>query len=314
MKSNHTITIFGTAVVLALSSVTPALAGEGHGGGNGGDPVRLRMKLIKEYINTELRSDVLSYMKNLQLDTITSPTAQKALERMLEKDVLSDIRTSSYVMQTSCKAIGGEEAGGAYPNDLGGEICLSAKRLAEIGSSKAEIVGLAIHEHAHHFGYNDRDYAIYKAVYKTVKLENPAWGEADAGTPAPTPTPAPSPRPPVQTERQINLDKWNGIWGVELQNFDRYCGMRVHANWSNDTVVAVSTPNRLHPSLDECVGTYPNRALYCDSNFRSCEASDLTQSGYPRRCEIHMESDTSVKQTCTINGETTSSIYFWRRM
>jgi formylglycine-generating enzyme required for sulfatase activity len=182
------------AGMLALPSL--AFAGAGDGKGNGGSPVLLRTKLIREYINTELRNDALAYMSNLQLDAIASPTAQKALKRMLEKDILTDIRTSSYVLQTSCKAIGGQDAGGAINGDLGGDICLSPKALAELDSTKAEIVGLAIHEHAHHFGYEDKDYAIYKAVYQTVWLSNPAWSDADPTT-SPGPIPQPLPEPPV---------------------------------------------------------------------------------------------------------------------
>lgn len=230
MKSKHTIKILSTAVALAMSSVTPALGGEGHGGGNGGDPVLLRTKLIKEYINTELRGDAIAYMSKLQLDTITSPTAQKALKSMLEKDVISDIRTSNYVLQISCKSIGGQEAGGAINGDLGGDICLSPGRLAELDSTKAEIVGLAIHEHAHHFGYDDKDYAIYQAVYKSVSLTNPAWSNADASTP-PAPIAQPVPQAPLAGMNFVKLGPasfWMGSPKHEANRSDDEIQHQVH--------------------------------------------------------------------------------------
>jgi formylglycine-generating enzyme required for sulfatase activity len=202
------------AGMLALPSL--AFAVEGDGKGNGGSPLLLRMKLIKEYINTELRDDAYNYMSNLQLDQITSPAARRALKRMLEKDILTDIRTSSYVLQSSCKAIGGQDAGGAVNGDLGGDICLSPKALAELDSTKAEIVGLVIHEHAHHFGYEDKDYAIYKAVYKTVWLANPAWSDAD-------PITQPLPQPPVLGMNFVKLGPasfWMGSPKHEADRFD----------------------------------------------------------------------------------------------
>src|SRR5262249_15387234 len=133
-----------------------------------------------EFINTELRADALAYIQNLNLDQIASGPARDALKDIIARDLEKDIRESNYVIQDSCQEIGGQAAGGAVANQLGGDICLSPKRLAEIDSSKAEIVGLVIHEHAHHFGYVDADYSIDRAVFETVSIDQPDWNQTPA--------------------------------------------------------------------------------------------------------------------------------------
>jgi hypothetical protein len=193
-----------TVIPVALLALTSGLAfgsqGDGHAGGNGGDPTLLRAKLIRQYINSDLRNDAQQYFKTIDLTKISNVAAQRALESMKDRDVAADIADSNYILRDSCSDVGGQAAGGAMLNDLGGNICLSPKRLAEVGSSKAEIVGLAIHEHAHHFGYSDKDYAIYGAVFKTVSLKDPEWK---------TPEFQPSPKPtatPIVHKSYVNFE------------------------------------------------------------------------------------------------------------
>ena len=59
-------------------------------------------------------------------------------------------------------------------DDLGGTICFSADQLTKDKATAAELITLAIHEHAHHFGDKDFDgkaYPLYDAVYPIVSLE-----------------------------------------------------------------------------------------------------------------------------------------------
>jgi hypothetical protein len=168
---------------LALSLIAAASA-HANEKGNGGDPVLLRAGLIREYIDTSLRQDLQDYFKTLNLLTVDDLSARIALQSMLDRDAASDLQKSRYVIKESCAYIGGQAAAGAKANELGGDICFSPKRLAELGSTKAEVVGLAAHEHAHHFGYSDSSYAIYKAVFRTLQLKSPEWGESLSGSPA----------------------------------------------------------------------------------------------------------------------------------
>lgn len=199
-------------ISISLSVLTSGLAfggqADGHAGGNGGDPVLLRAKMIRQYVNSDLRNDVRKYFETLDLSKITNFSARGSLQMMKDRDVLTDIADSNYTLRDSCSEVGGQAAGGAMPNDLGGDICLSPRRLAEIGSSKAEIVGLAVHEYAHHFGYSDKDYAIYKAVFSTVILAEPDWKSSTNGSgsvqappilpaPAPISTPTPTKSDPI---------------------------------------------------------------------------------------------------------------------
>lgn len=167
------------AQMLLLTGIicATAEARDGVRDGGGGDPTMLRVELIREFINNDLRQEALAYIENIDLESMAEGPAKAALEAMIAQDVASDIRNSSYVLRNSCRDIGGRQGGGAILNQLRGDICLSPTRLAAIGATKAEIVGLALHEHAHHFGYVDANSAIYRAVFRNLSLSNPNWGE-----------------------------------------------------------------------------------------------------------------------------------------
>lgn len=167
-----------TGLAAVLASTPAALAGKGR---DGGDPTRMRERLISDYIVSSLRSDALSYLNRLNLAAIEDTATSAMIAEMLERGLKSDIESSApYELQSECRdKYGNSVAATALNNDYRGPICFSAKRLAEMSVGKAEIIGLALHEYAHHFGFEDMDSAIYLAVFKTVQIPNTSWGTTE---------------------------------------------------------------------------------------------------------------------------------------
>ncbi len=48
--------------------------------------------------------------------------------------------------------------------DLRGEICFDVELLLSLNTTLAELIGLAFHEYAHHFGYPDKEHNLAAAV------------------------------------------------------------------------------------------------------------------------------------------------------
>ena len=166
-------------VALVLAALAP-VAHAGHAGGNAGDLIPARTRIIREFINNDLRGITERYLRDLDTSRIDDARARDALEDMIGRGAVQDVRAAGYQLLDSCAHIGGEQGGGAYAGDVGGDICLSPRRLAENNASKAEIVALLVHEHAHHYGYVDANYAIHLAALRTLRLEQPGWTDGDA--------------------------------------------------------------------------------------------------------------------------------------
>lgn len=173
-------TLVLTGVVLAREKV-------GHGGGNGGDPVIARMQQIRAFVHMNARQEVLSFFQRVKKQDLADPSTWEAINAMRENGIVADVQESAYVFQITCKEVGTLDGGGSINGDLGGDICLSPKRLAEIDASKAEVVALLVHEHAHHYGYVDGNHAIYKAVLATLHLSQPNWENGEFTPPSPAP-------------------------------------------------------------------------------------------------------------------------------
>jgi hypothetical protein len=220
------------AIVLAQAITLPAHAKEralqrgGDKGGNGGDPVLLRAKLIRQFISTELRGEVRKYIDERRYALIQDAAPRADFDDMLgrEYNLSQDVLNAEYRFASSCKDQDGQEkSASSIPGDLGGSICFNPMRLAEESTSKAELIGLAVHEHAHHFttkakDYSDKEYVIYKAVFDTVSLIHPAWGPQGPGGYTP-PTSAKKSEPSVYKPH-------DGVrpcpYGKKLVNFSAY--------------------------------------------------------------------------------------------
>lgn len=175
---NSLVRFYFLAVIILVPSQYSFAGGDI---GNGGDPLVSRIKLIERYISTRLRKDADDYISNVIWEHIQIPfgPGREALKKLLARGISDDIKVSGYFVRSSCKNFGGQHAGGSIANDLYGKICLSPKRLAQVNASKSEIVALLIHEHAHHYGFDDANYEIYNTVYQTVKLTEPNWSYSE---------------------------------------------------------------------------------------------------------------------------------------
>lgn len=104
-----------------------------------------------------------------------------------------DIHHSRYVVRSECLDRNGvARAATSTLNDPGGEICFDAGRIAEQRIVLSELVGLALHEHAHHFGDADENHlwvALANRIYGPLFGEEqeryldaaPATGRAGVG-------------------------------------------------------------------------------------------------------------------------------------
>ncbi len=88
---------------------------------------------------------------------------------LIREGLIQDIRFASYYNESGACSLGeASVAGRANDRDFGGAICLSPDffERGEWGpmATWAILAGLAIHEHAHHFGVEDEDHALMLAV------------------------------------------------------------------------------------------------------------------------------------------------------
>lgn len=162
---------------LTLLPLSVRMANAHGSGAHGGDPVEVRRLDMVEFINTELRQNLLDLTGYLNLNVIESVGIRRAVQDLLDRDLAGDVRSSPYIIRDSCvDGQGRQKAATSNLNEMGGEICFNPRFLARQNASNSEIVALAFHEHAHHFGYADSDARLQRAILQQVALEDPSSG------------------------------------------------------------------------------------------------------------------------------------------
>lgn len=159
-------TIFLASSLVAINLV--CASEEGSSGRGGGDPTIMRARLIREFIERDLKTEVRSAWKKLRFRSIPDPKTANAIEDMDTKGFLNDLN-SPYIVANECYAMDEQGAkvkkpASAEMNKRNGPICFDVGILASQNVSKEELIALAIHEHSHHFGYLDLDHAIAREV------------------------------------------------------------------------------------------------------------------------------------------------------
>lgn len=146
--------------------------------GGGGDASAIRsliMKHRKEYlikglINTfsERPKNVRTYVKHIigmyaeNLLEVKEPNAKKIFQDMIENGLREDIKKIEFVISRKCLDQSNiERSASTKMNDRGGVICINPYRIVdEFGPyiQSSDIIGLVMHEIAHHYGYEDEDH------------------------------------------------------------------------------------------------------------------------------------------------------------
>ena len=210
--------------VLCMNLCTAANANieGGNEGGNGGDHILARQQTIREKIadpiylgQSLLKLQLTKYLRwvNRNPESIRKADARKTMQALLANGIQADIEQSTYKVLLDAPCI--EMKSGkrlarpatARMGDLGGNICFSATMLAKRDVKTAELLALAIHEHAHHYGTADEDHQFMSAVLGSVdryilqmKRELAIRAATEPKAPGPT-----DPHPWIM-ERTIRLD------------------------------------------------------------------------------------------------------------
>jgi len=138
-----------------------SFAGAGPGGTGGGDPKRARRDSIIKFVNQDLKSSLFAYLDQSGFKNLPDRRAQLLLQQMLEAGLKEDITQSPYSTNGNC-----HEGSQNRPasTEMGKEfkptskpVCFDPELLAEENVSKREIIALALHEHAHHFGIQEAE-------------------------------------------------------------------------------------------------------------------------------------------------------------
>lgn len=167
-------------VLLALMSSQGALAGGESTAGNGGDPLIARKNRIirlltgnPERHEVSIKTRVLNLLKdNPTWDYVENPEARKMLNEMRWKGLREDVEKSAYEIHDVCIDMNNvSQPATAKPDDRAGGICWNPSALAAMNASDDEIVALAFHEHAHHFGILDPEMQINTAILQLIALQ-----------------------------------------------------------------------------------------------------------------------------------------------
>mgnify|MGYP001559401796 CR=1 FL=1 len=143
---------------------------DGQGTNNGGDPIIARAESIELYIQTRLRAELLVFVQAVDPEMLIEEDAA-VFQDLIQRGVREDLLRSPYFVASSClDSLGEERAATAPSGDRSGPICFNAGRLAAENASNGEILGLALHEHAHHFGYADPEHRINRWVESLARV------------------------------------------------------------------------------------------------------------------------------------------------
>ena len=158
-----------------VGNANAAVLGNGTDRG-GGDPTLLRQQALRTFIQNNLKTAVVDYFIHLDPNDVPDAALGELFKRMLNGGIFDDIRVSQYQVQDSCIVDGGKKGASAENSPLGsvkigGVICFDPIFMAAENTSQAELVGIAVHEHARHFGYRDEDHKLADYVTKTSHLQ-----------------------------------------------------------------------------------------------------------------------------------------------
>ncbi len=170
-----------------LSSTSPYEAsGEVSLGGSdrgGGDARKIR-SLILTSKSKQLRSQVVKIFSEKSVTVfglknsiawltlgqmkLADQKSKNILNDMIKKGFQSDLNKVEFILSDRCLDLNGvEKSATAKMNKPGSKICVSPDRIvAEFGPhiQDSDLVGLAMHELAHHYGFEDTDHSFAAAV------------------------------------------------------------------------------------------------------------------------------------------------------
>lgn len=160
-------------------------------GGSGAELNSRKFSIKKKLINT-IKTIVIVPPK----DPLGSEIATQ-LQEMVRVGLIQDIENTIYRLSDGCYSDGVLKSAttrkvnlATQPKIESPEICINVTQLATLGTREGEVIGLLMHEHSRHFGFEDTNElgvhqfafameAWYKYLSrKTNPLNEDAWGES----------------------------------------------------------------------------------------------------------------------------------------
>lgn len=175
----------------SASPVRPELKGtESGGGGSVGDIQRALLAQKKAYLVSELKrlaedressvgtisSTVHSFLMNIDNYPELSVKIIEVLKNLMQMGLLADIRETKIIPSEKCVDMyGDEKSATSAMNVRAADICLNPGAVVEdlgIYIPDSALIALFIHEYIHHFGIEDKDYALAVDIAKAVQSES----------------------------------------------------------------------------------------------------------------------------------------------
>lgn len=161
--------------MLLFTELTHAIASGGTRGGGDATTAR-KIELSKEFIF--LKSDLKSFLNHLNLSSLKDVAVKKIIEDISARGLNDDINESVYQLSDQC--VDEENQTHAASTEIGkrnANICLDLNKLSAQNIVKGELIGLLLHEHAHHFGYKDTEemhrlISVIANQYSEIRLNN----------------------------------------------------------------------------------------------------------------------------------------------
>lgn len=194
MKSKIFFLSLLVSLILSMSVSAAESSGGTSGVGGGGDGKLIRSivlkvkreRMVNRIIYAFTSQDEVDYstLKNrlygyaVGTDQLENPKANAILQDMIAKGFLADLKTVKIVASKKCvDSSGVERTASAYMNKPGSDICFNPDRIVdEFGPyiQDSDLVGLVMHEFAHHYGYEDTDhfFAAHVAMEYQKKSNN----------------------------------------------------------------------------------------------------------------------------------------------
>jgi hypothetical protein len=160
--------------ISALAITHSVFAKEGGAGTHGGDVRAIqKAQLVRDF--KTLRDDASRFIDQVQLEDISDPEVRALLASLIDRGLKEDIRRSPYKIANQCRdRFGNSHDAATTIGKLGAEICFDLEQMSRESITRSELIGLTIHEHAHHFGYGDND-VTHRLIDEVARLSGFAF-------------------------------------------------------------------------------------------------------------------------------------------
>ncbi len=185
--------IFVLIALLILATPTKSMARGGTSGvGSGGDAQAIRSLVLKNKREHLIKSVAKSFADSPKLvptnvrdllggiaqgrQPLSNPKAQAILNDMIQKGFARDLEKTKFVLSDAClDHLGTERTAVAKMNAPGTDICVNPARIVDgFGPyiQDSDLIGIMMHEFAHHYGYEDSDHSFAANFAMDYQLDN----------------------------------------------------------------------------------------------------------------------------------------------